>query len=75
MILQLKTGHLERDYFRRKFDTDIVAEFRAGYDKLQADGMLIVGANAIETTPAGLLQIDRHLTAFFDPQYVGKRYT
>jgi len=75
MILQLKTGHLERDYFREKFDTDIVAEFKPGYDKLQAEGWLTVGEKAIETTPAGLLQIDRHLTTFFDPQYVGKRYT
>src|SRR5262249_23607765 len=35
MVLQLKTGHVERDYFRRKFGADITDEFRPGYEKLE----------------------------------------
>lgn len=75
LVLQLKTGHLERAYFTRKFRVDVVDEFAAAFGQLQADGWLTVSADAVNTTPAGLLQIDRHLPVFFDPQYVGKRYT
>jgi oxygen-independent coproporphyrinogen III oxidase len=75
MILQLKTGHLERGYFRTKFGVDVATEFAAGIQKLEGEGWLIVRPDAIDLTPSGLLQIDRHLPIFFDPQYVGKRYT
>jgi coproporphyrinogen III oxidase-like Fe-S oxidoreductase len=75
VVLLLKTGHLDVDYFREKYGVDVRDEFRAVIDKLRADGWLTVSGNNIDTTPAGLLQIDRHLPAFFDPQYKGTRYT
>ena len=34
MILQLKTGHLERAYFQDKFKVDIRSAFGEGYRKL-----------------------------------------
>jgi oxygen-independent coproporphyrinogen III oxidase len=75
IVLQLKTGHLDARYFREKYKTDILIEFADAFGTLQADGWLTVTGDRIETTPAGLLQIDRHLPIFFDPQYKGPRYT
>jgi oxygen-independent coproporphyrinogen III oxidase len=75
MILQIKTGQLDRGYFRTKFGVDLATEFQAGYQKLEADGWLTVKPERIELTPNGFLQIDRHLPTFFDEQYIGKRYT
>jgi hypothetical protein len=34
-----------------------------------------VNGTSIDTTRNGLMQIDRHLTALFDPQYISSRYT
>ena len=75
MILQLKTGHLDRTYFQQKFGVDIHAEFRDGYAKLHRDGWLTVTPTGVELTPAGFLQIDRHLPIFFEPQHASARYT
>jgi oxygen-independent coproporphyrinogen-3 oxidase len=74
-ILQLKTGTLDEAYFRRKFNVDVRAEFRDAFDHLEQAGFLAEGSHRIELTRAGLLQIDRHLPAFFDPHYRSSRYT
>ena len=75
MILQLKTGHLRADYFQKKFGANILEEFADGYRKLESEGWLTVSADGVDLTPAGLLQIDRHLTTFFDPEHLSNRYT
>jgi oxygen-independent coproporphyrinogen-3 oxidase len=75
VVLLLKTGHLDVGYFRDKYGVDIRAEFRAAFDKLQSEGWLTVNGEGIDCTRDGLIQIDRHLPAFFDPQYVSSRYT
>jgi coproporphyrinogen III oxidase-like Fe-S oxidoreductase len=75
MILQLKTGHVEPGYFRDKFGVDIIREFAAGFDQLEAAGILANKAGGIEVTRTGLLQIDRHLPTFFDPEFRSTRYT
>lgn len=75
IILLLKTGHLDVPYFQRKYGVDIREEFRDAFDKLQRGGWLTLNGDSINTTRDGLLQIDRHLTAFFDPQYISDRYT
>ena len=75
MILQLKTGRIARGYFEQKFGADILAEFGGGYSKLESEGLLKVAADGVVVTPSGLMQIDRHLPTFFDPQYIGTRYT
>ncbi len=74
MVLQLKTGRLERAYFRRKFGVDIGDEFRGGYEKLEREGWLNVTPNGVELTAAGLMQIDRHLPTFFEPEHQTRRY-
>jgi oxygen-independent coproporphyrinogen-3 oxidase len=74
-VLQLKTGRIEKDYFRRKFGADVTAEFREPFRQLESEGWLRVTPGGAELTPAGLMQIDRHLPAFFEPQHQSKRYT
>jgi oxygen-independent coproporphyrinogen III oxidase len=75
MVLQLKTGRIRRDYFRTKFGVDVAHEFESGYKKLESEGWLKLTPEAVELTPAGLLQIDRHLPTFFAPEYRSTRYT
>jgi oxygen-independent coproporphyrinogen-3 oxidase len=75
MILQLKTGRLDRAYFQAKFGADISVEFADGFRKLEQGGWLHVTPDSVELTPAGLLQIDRQLPTFFDPEHRSQRYT
>jgi oxygen-independent coproporphyrinogen-3 oxidase len=75
IVLQLKTGKIDAGYFRKKYGIGIRDEFRSAFDQLERDGWLTLDGDRIDTTPAGLLQIDRHLPVFFDPQYRGPRYT
>jgi oxygen-independent coproporphyrinogen-3 oxidase len=74
-VLQLKTGRIDPGYFREKFAADVTREFENGLEKLIGDGLLEATPQAVTVTPAGLLQIDRHLPAFFDPEYRSARYT
>ncbi len=75
MMLQLKTGVLRPAYFRAKFGRDILSDFADGFDQLQHDGFLTVAPDDVRLTRAGLLQVDRLLPAFFEPDYRGTRYT
>jgi oxygen-independent coproporphyrinogen III oxidase len=74
-VLQLKTGSLNVNYFQAKFGVDIRREFATAFGKLAGEGWLTVGDHGVTLTPAGYLQIDRHLPAFFEPEHVGTRYT
>lgn len=75
LMLQLKTGHLEFDYFRRKFDADVLAVFGDSWSRLENDGMLTVRPGEVNLTRSGLLQVDRLLPNFFEPEHRGTRYT
>lgn len=75
MILQLKTGTLDVSYFQQKFGTDIRAEFHEGFQQLADSGDLTLTNGTIELTRQGLLQVDRLLPAFFEPEYQAVRYT
>ncbi|MSR53738.1 MAG: coproporphyrinogen III oxidase family protein [Gemmataceae bacterium] len=74
IVLLLKTGHLDAGYFRKKYGVEISTEFRTAFEKLEREGWLTVAGDRIDTTRAGLMQIDRHLQVMFDPQYRGTRY-
>jgi oxygen-independent coproporphyrinogen-3 oxidase len=75
LILQLKTGRLDASYFRRKFATDILEDFADSFDRLAADGYLERTGDGVQLTRAGLLQVDRLLPVFFEPEHRGTRYT
>jgi oxygen-independent coproporphyrinogen-3 oxidase len=75
MILQLKTGRLEADYFRQKFGVDVRQDFAAAFEELASDSQVAIHNGTIELTRGGLLQVDRLLPVFFEPEYRGGRYT
>lgn len=75
MILQLKKGFLDVSYFRDKFDTDIVEEWREQWQAHTDDEMLTFDNDRIELTRKGLLHADALLPAFFEPEHQGVRYT
>ncbi|HLJ94303.1 MAG TPA: coproporphyrinogen-III oxidase family protein [Gemmataceae bacterium] len=75
MILQLKTGRLDLSYFRSKFGSDPAKDFPQEFGQLAQEGFLSLGEESIELTQAGLLQVDRLLPIFFEPEHRGTRYT
>lgn len=75
MMLQLKTGRLQAGYFQRKFGTDILKDFAQGFGQLAQDGYLTVSDTGVELTRSGLLQVDRLLPTFFEPEHRSTRYT
>ena len=75
VILQLKKGYLDVPYFRKKFDVDIVDEWRSTWDDYAAEGYATVEDDRIELSRAGLLRVDAILPAFFESQFQHVRYT
>ncbi len=74
MILQLKTGALDTDYFRRKFGVEIWDEFQPVYERLNDDDLLARNNGTIELTRSGLLQVDSFLSEFFEAELRPVRY-
>ena len=76
MILQLKLGEINAAYFKKKFDTNVLEQFRIPLEKLQSEGYLeMVRPDKIILTRKGLLQVDQLLPEFYDPQFRNARYT
>jgi oxygen-independent coproporphyrinogen-3 oxidase len=75
MILQLKTGGLDVNYFRQKFGVDIIEHWREAWSQLRGDGFLDFDAQRVTLSRAGLLRVDALLPAFFEPEHRGIRYT
>jgi coproporphyrinogen III oxidase-like Fe-S oxidoreductase len=74
MILQLKTGALDAQYFHRKFGIDIWREFQPAYERLGQQEMLERHNGTIALTRRGLLEVDRFLPEFFEPELRPVRY-
>ncbi|GIW81437.1 MAG: coproporphyrinogen III oxidase [Gemmatales bacterium] len=75
MILQLKTGRLDKQYFQAKFGVDIAERFRDEFAELQTDGYAVSHNGTIELTREGYLYVDRLLPRFFEPEFRVARYT
>ncbi len=75
MILQLKTGSLDRAYFQDKFHVDIAGNWRDVWTQYEQDELAKVGDSRIKLTRKGLLQVDGLLPAFFEPEHRNVRYT
>ena len=76
LILQMKLGQLDLDYFRRKFDRDPLETYSDAFERLADRQMLEVkDSSRIELTRQGLLQVDSLLPEFYDPRYQNARYT
>ena len=74
-ILQLKLGHLERDYFRKTFDVDVADHFGPEFRRLEESGDLSIGDSRVELTRQGLLHVDDLLRRLFLPEHQDARYT
>ena len=77
LILQLKRGYLQVDYFRDKFGVDILDQWSDVWTGYEQDGLCTLDRDAdrVELTRDGLLQADALLPPFFEPQFQGVRYT
>ncbi|HLU47782.1 MAG TPA: coproporphyrinogen III oxidase, partial [Planctomycetota bacterium] len=75
LILQLKTGAIERGYFANKFGSDPLEAFPGVIDQYRAKGLLTTDETHVRLTREGLLRADAMLEAFFDPDHRGARYT
>ena len=75
MILQLKRGYLEVDYFRKKFDVDITQRWADEFKAHANNEMLTFDNSRIELTRKGFLHADALLPPFFEPENQGVRYT
>lgn len=73
-ILQLKLGRVECDYFRQKFDVDILDRFSQQLTKLESEGFLTHDPQHITLTRDGLLQADGLLPNFFLEAHQDARY-
>lgn len=74
MILQLKTGTLDGNYFQRKFGLDIWKEFQPVYKQLEHDELVERKDDTISLTRSGLLTVDHFLPEFFEPELKSVRY-
>jgi oxygen-independent coproporphyrinogen-3 oxidase len=77
LILQLKRGYLDADYFREKFRVDVLERWQDVWKRYAEDGLAELDRDAgrVELTREGLLQADGLLPSFFEPEYRGVRYT
>ncbi|HLO00131.1 MAG TPA: coproporphyrinogen-III oxidase family protein [Pyrinomonadaceae bacterium] len=74
MVLQLKTGAIDIEYFRAKFGVDIWREFEPVYERLDAAKLVNRRNGTIALTRSGLLQVDHFLSEFFEPELRAVRY-
>ena len=74
MVLQLKTGALDTGYFQKKYGVDVWEEFLPVYENLAADDLLGRENSHVQLTRRGLLEVDRFLPEFFEPELRTVRY-
>lgn len=74
LVLQLKTGSLDMQYFSRKFGVDIWEEFQPIFLRLSGQDFLERHNGTIALTRRGLLQVDHFLSEFFEPELRTVRY-
>lgn len=76
LILQMKLGRVDLEYFRQKFDVDPLSTYRDAFERLAGREMLAVGRDdQVVLSRQGLLQVDTLLPEFYDDKYRNARYT
>ena len=75
MILLLKRGFLEREYFQSKFGVDIVENWKSVWEGYVEEGLAEIHPDEVKLTREGLLRVDSMLPAFFEPEHQNVRYT
>ncbi len=75
MILLMKRGYLDADYFRQKFGVEILDEWSDVWREYVEEELVTINGDRIDLTRKGLLHADGLLHAFFEPQHQDVRYT
>jgi oxygen-independent coproporphyrinogen-3 oxidase len=75
MILQLKRGDLDPEYFQNKFGVDIRTTWQSVWAEYVAAGWVELSPARIQLTRQGLLRVDGLLPAFFEKAHRDVRYT
>ncbi len=75
MILLVKRGFIEREYFRNKFDVDVLDQWRDVWEGYVDEGLATIDGDTIRLTTDGLMRVDSMLPAFFEPEHRNVRYT
>jgi len=75
MILLLKRGYLDVDYFQNKFGVDITQHWNNQFRQHSESGMLTIEGGRIQLTRKGFLNADALLPVFFEEEHQGIRYT
>ncbi len=75
MILQLKRGFLEAEYFQAKFGVDIFEHWSEVWSKYEQEGFAKLSDGRVDLSREGLLRVDGLLPAFFEPEHRDVRYT
>jgi oxygen-independent coproporphyrinogen-3 oxidase len=74
-ILQMKLGHVHREYFESKFGVDLQRRFAGSLEELEQRGFLKLDRDSVRLSRDGLLQVDKLLHQFFLPQHQNARYS
>jgi hypothetical protein len=61
---------VSRDYFRRKFDVDVIARFSPALQEFRRQGLLTWDDCTLSVTLAGLPRVDRMIRAMYLPAHV-----
>lgn len=75
LILLIKRGYVDIDYYQNKFGVDVWQEWLSVWEQYVADGWVIKDGNRIQLTMEGLLRVDGLLPPFFEKEHQGVRYT
>lgn len=76
LILQLKTGRIQPEYFQNKFGIAVVDAFASQWKSLHEAGLLeSASQHEVRLSRAGLLRVDTLLPNFFEKPYRDIRYT
>jgi oxygen-independent coproporphyrinogen-3 oxidase len=75
LILLLKKGTLDVNYFRNKFGVDVLDEYREVWNEYRDENLLTYDHDTVTLTRNGLLCVDGLLPQFFEPEMQGVRYT
>lgn len=75
LILLLKRGTLDLDYFEKKFRVNVWEQFLPVWSELIERGFAKCSDGHLQLTMEGLLRVDGLLPSFFEPEFQGVRYT